>query len=129
MIGNENIWKQLQEIVGAEIKISESPKSIEQREKELFIELLDTIEIAWKQEHELYENYGVDLQGFSQYLYHAIETLIMLKYGAYRAEIFWWYVLERFDAEGNLLGLEDEDGKVYYFKNHKQFYNFFKKLK
>jgi len=129
MIGDENIWKQLQEIVGAEVKISESPKSVEQREQELFFELLDTIEIAWKQEHELYENHGVDLQGFSQYLYHAIETLVMLKYGAFRADIFWWYVLDRFDADGNLLGLEDEDNKVYYFKTHKQFYNFFKKLK
>ena len=129
MIGNENIWKQLQEIVGAEINISESPKSVEQREKELFIELLDTIEIVWKQEHELYENHGVDLQGFSQYLYHAIETLVMLKYGAFKADIFWWYVLDRFDADGNLLGLEDENGQVYHFKTHKQFYNFFKKLK
>ena len=129
MIGNENIWKQLQEIVGAEITISESPKSIEHREQELFIELLDTIEIAWKQEHELYENHGVDLQGFSQYLYHAIETLIMLKYGAFKAELFWWYALERFDEEGNILGLEDEDGKIYHFKNHKQFYKFFKNFK
>ena len=125
----KDIKKLLEELIGAEVTVNESPKSIEQREKELFIELLDTIEIAWKQEHELYENHGVDLQGFSQYLYHAIETLIMLKYGAFKADLFWWYVLERFYAEGNLLGLEDEDGKIYHFKTHKQFYNFFKKLK
>ena len=125
----KNIKNLLEEFIGAEVNVNESPKSIEHRERELFIELLDTIEIAWKQEHELYENHGVDLQGFSQYLYHAIETLIMLKYGAFKADLFWWYVLERFDAEGNLLGLEDEDGKIYHFKSHKQFYNFFKKLK
>ena len=129
MIGDEEIWKQLQEIVGAEIKVTESPKTAEQREQDLFIELLETIEKAWKNDHEIYENHGVDLQGFSQYLYHAIEVLIMLKYGAFKADIFWWYVLERHDENGELLGLENEDGKVYYFKTHKQFYNFFKKLK
>ena len=124
-----DIKKLLEDFIGAEVKISESPKSVEQREKELFIELLETLEVGWKNDHELFENHGVDLSGFSQYLYHAIETLIMLKYGAYRAEIFWWYVLDRFDTDGSLLGLEDEDGKVYHFKTHKQFYNFFKKLK
>jgi len=119
----------LEELVGAEVNINESPKSVEQKEEKLFIELVETIEIAWKQEHEMYENYGVDFQGFSQYLYHAIETLVMLKYGAFKAEVFWWYVLERFDEEGNILGLEDENGKVYHFKTHKQFYKFFKTLK
>jgi hypothetical protein len=33
--------------------------------------------------------------------------------------------LERFDEEGNLLGLEDENGKVYHFKTHKQFWTIF----
>jgi hypothetical protein len=119
----------LEELVGAEVNINESPKSVEQKEEKLFIELVETIEIAWKQEHEMYENYGIDFQGFLQYLYHAIETLVMLKYGAFKAEVFWWYVLERFDEEGNILGLEDENGKVYHFKTHKQFYKFFKTLK
>ena len=124
-----DIKKLLEELIGAEVVINESPKSVEQKEEKLFIELVETIEIAWKQEHEMYEDYGVDFQGFSQYLYHAIETLVMLKYGAFKAEVFWWYVLERFDEEGNILGLEDENGKVYHFKTHKQFWKFFKTLK
>jgi len=124
-----DIKKLLEELIGAEVVINESPKSVEQKEEKLFIELVETIEIAWKQEHEMYEDYGVDFQGFSQYLYHAIETLVMLKYGAFKAEIFWWYTLERFDEEGNILGLEDENGKVYHFKTHKQFWKFFKTLK
>lgn len=119
----------LEELIGAEVKVSESPKSVEQRERELFIELVETLEEGWKKDQELYENYGVDLSGFAQYLYHAIETLVILKYGAFKADVFWWYVLERFDADGSLLGLEDENGKVYHFKTHKQFYNFFKRLK
>tara|TARA_R110000822_G_scaffold93726_1_gene215464 strand:- start:357 stop:746 length:390 start_codon:yes stop_codon:yes gene_type:complete len=129
MIGNDNIWKQLQEIVGAEIKINESPKSIEKREELLFIELLETVETAWNRDNELYEKFGVDLSEHVQYLYHAIETLIMIKYGAFKADIFWWYTLERFDDDGHLLGLENEDGKIYSFKTHKQFYKFFKSIK
>jgi len=129
MTNDSKILELLQKFAGKGVQIKESPKTQEEREENLFIELLDTIEISWKQEHELYENYGVDVTGFSQYLYHAIETLIVLKYGYYRADVFWWYVLERFDAGGNLLGLEDEEGNVFVFKTHKQFYKFFKNLK
>jgi hypothetical protein len=129
MIGNEDIWKHLQEIVGADIIVTESPKSVEQQEQALFLELVETIETAWNKDHQLYEELGIDIAGFSQYLYHAIETLVILKYGAIKAEIFWWYVLDRLDEEGNILGLEDENGKIYHFKTHKQFYKFFKNFK
>jgi len=129
MMDNSKILELLQKFVGEGVQIKESPKTQEEREENLFIELIDTIEIVWKQEHELYENHGIDLVGFSQYLYHAIETLVVLKYGYFRANAFWWYALERFDADGNLLGLEDEEGKTYFFKTHKQFYKFFKSLK
>ena len=129
MTSDSKILELLKQLVGEGVQVSESPKTQEEREENLFIELVETIEIVWKQEHELYENYGIDLVGFSQYLYHAIETLIVLKYGYFRASTFWWYALERFDADGNLLGLEDEEGKTYFFKTHKQFYKFFKSLK
>jgi len=129
MINDSNILELLQKFAGKGVQIKESPKTQEEREENLFIELLNTIELAWKQEHELCENHGVDVAGFSQYLYHATETLVVLKYGYFRAGVFWWYVLERFDADGNLLGLEDEEGKTYFFKTHKQFYKFFKNLK
>jgi len=126
---DSNILELLQQIAGPGVSMSESPKTQEEREENLFIELVETVESAWKQEHELYEQFGVDLAGFTQYLYHAIETVVVLKYGYFRADVFWWYILDRFDADGSLLGLEDENGKVYYFKTHKQFYKFFKKLK
>jgi hypothetical protein len=129
MISDPKILELLKQLVGEGVQINESPKTQEEREENLFIELLETVEAAWAQEHEIYENYGIDLVGFSQYLYHAIETLIVLKYGYFRANAFWWYALERFDADGNLLGLEDEEGKTYFFKTHKQFYKFFKNLK
>lgn len=129
MINDSQILELLQKLVGSGVQIKESPKTQEEREENLFSDLLETVQSAWKQEHELYENYGVDIAGFSQHLYHAIETLIVLKYGYFKADVFWWYVLERHDTDGSLLGLEDEDGKIYFFKTHKQFYKFFKNLK
>jgi len=129
MISDPKILELLKQLAGEGVQINESSKTLEEREENLFIELLKTVEAAWVKEHEIYENYGIDLVGFSQYLYHAIETLIVIKYGYFRADVFWWYALERFDADGNLLGLEDEEGKIYFFKTHKQFYKFFKNLK
>lgn len=129
MTSDSKILELLEQIAGPGVKITESPRTQEEREETLFIELVETLELAWGQEHKLYEEHGVDLSGFSQYLYHAVETIVVLKYGYFKADVFWWYILDRFDADGSLLGLEDENGKVYYFKTHKQFYKFFKKLK
>jgi DNA-binding ferritin-like protein (Dps family) len=45
-------------------KLKNLLKTHEEREENLFLELLETVESAWKQEHELYENFGVDIAGF-----------------------------------------------------------------
>lgn len=127
---SESLDQILQKTFGKGISTKEaSPKSPEQLDEELFVDLLNTLEQTWERDHKVYEEFGIDMMGFVQYHYHAIENLIIMKYGYYRADVFWWYVLERFTPEGELIGLEDDNGKTHYFETHKQFYKFFKKLK
>ena len=120
--------KILQNKYGEGLDIKESPKTEAEREEILFIDTVETLEHIWHAEHELHNDYGIDLLGFTQYHYHAIENLIITKYGYDKAEVIWWWVLDRFAEDGELLGVETEDGNVYMLETPKDLWEFLKKL-
>jgi len=128
MMENEDILQQLQKFVGDNVTIKESPKSEEERAENLFIDTISTLENIYASDNKLHEDYGIDLLGFTQSYYHAIENLIVMLVGYDKADIIWWWVLDRFDADDKLLGIETQGGKVYIIKTPKQLYKFLKSL-
>ena len=119
--------KPLQNKFGKGLDIKESPKTEAEREEALFIDTIETLEHIWFAEHQLGDEFGIDLTAFSQYYYHAIENLVIAKYGYDKADVSWWWVLDRFDEEGELVEIEDEDGKIYLLKTPKDLWKFLKK--
>ena len=113
---------------GLGLDIKESPKTEAEREESIFIDTIETIEHIYNSDHTLYEEHGVDLLGHVQYYYHAIENLIIAKYGYDKAEVIWWWILDRFAEDGELLGIETTDGEVYVLETHKDLWEFLKKL-
>jgi hypothetical protein len=118
----------LQSKYGEGLDIKESPKTEAERELALFIDTIETLEHIWHAEHELHEDYGIDLLGFSQFYYHAIENLVIAKYGYDMADVIWWWVLDRFDADGELLGVEMENGEVYMLETPLDLWKFLQSL-
>jgi len=118
----------LKDNFGLGLEIKESPKTEAEREETLFIDTIETLEHIWHAEHELHNDYGIDLLGFNQYHYHAIENLIIAKYGYDTADVIWWWVLDRFAEDGELLGIETTDGDVYMLETPKDLWEFLKKL-
>lgn len=119
--------KPLQNKFGKGLDIKISPKTEAEREEALFIDTIETLEHIWFAEHQLGDDFGIDLTAFSQYYYHAIENLVVAKYGYDKADVIWWWVLDRFDEEGELIEIEDEDGKIYLLKTPKDLWKFLKK--
>jgi hypothetical protein len=126
MIGDEDILKQLQKVVGDNVTVKESPKSEEERTEALFIDTISTLEQTYISDNKLHEDYGVDLMGFTQGYYHSVENLIVMLFGYDKADIIWWWILDRFDADDTLLGIKTEKGKIHYLKTPKQLYKFLK---
>ena len=118
----------LKDKFGLGLNINESPKTEAEREEVIFIDTIETIEHIWHAEHELHNDYGVDLLGFNQYHYHVIENLIIAKYGYDKAEVIWWWILDRFAEDGELLGVETEDGDVYLLETPKDLWELLKKM-
>lgn len=120
--------KLLQNKYGLGLDIKESPKTEAERESALFVDTIETLEHVWHAEHDLHEDFGVDLLGFSQYYYHAIENLIITKYGYDKADIIWWWILDRFAEDGELLGVEIEKEGVFMLETPIDLWKFLKKL-
>ena len=113
---------------GSGLSIKESPRTEAEREESVFIDTIETMEHIWHAEHELHGDYGIDLLGFTQYYYHVIENLVIAKYGYDKAEVIWWWVLDRFAEDGELLGIETTDGKVYLLETPKDLWEFLTQL-
>ena len=113
---------------GLGLEIKESPRTEAEREETLFIDTVETIEHIWHAEHELHGDYGIDLLGFTQYYYHTIENLVIAKYGYDKAEVIWWWILDRFAEDGELLGVETTDGEVYMLETPKDLWELLKKM-
>ena len=118
----------LKDNFGIGLAIQESPKTEAEREEAIFIDTVETLEHIWHAEHELHSDYGIDLLGFTKYHYHTIENLVIAKYGYDKAEVIWWWVLDRFAEDGELLGIETEDGDIHVLETPKDLWEFLKKL-
>ncbi|MDC3250370.1 hypothetical protein OAU24_00510 [bacterium] len=118
----------LQSKYGEGLDVKESPKTEAERESALFVDTIETLEYIWHAEHGLHEDYGVDLLGFSGYYYHAIENLIIAKYGYDTADVIWWWITDRFDANGELLGVEMENGDIHMLETPTDLWKFLQSL-
>ena len=114
---------------GSKLKFSKSGKS---EEKEIFIETVVSLEHCWTRTNIMHEELGIDLWSYEETYYKIIENLIFLKYSESIANLILWYVYDRFDADGKLLGLNvtipGKEPKLYMVKTPLNLWNLIEKI-
>ncbi len=114
---------------GSKLKFSKSGKS---EEKEIFIETVVYLEHCWTRTNIMHEELGIDLWSYEETYYKVIENLIFLKYSESIANLILWYVYDRFDADGKLLGLNitlpGKEPKLYMVKTPSDLWNLIEKI-
>ena len=85
-------------------------------EKDLFIELVGSMDHCWERSNNLYEIFGLNVLEYEEDYYKIIESLLLIKYGYWKTEIILWYVFGRKNEEGIIypltvqnIGEEDEE--------------------
>ena len=113
----------------SKLKFSKSGKS---EEKEIFIEAVVLLEHCWNRTNIMHEELGIDLWSYEETYYKIIEDLIFLKYSESIANLVLWYVYDRFDADGKLLGLNvtipGKEPKLYMVKTPSDLWNLIEKI-
>lgn len=114
---------------GSKLKFSKSGKS---EEKEIFIETVVLLEHCWNRTNIMHEELGIDLWSYEETYYKMIENLIFLKYSESIANLILWYVYDRFDADGKLLGLNitlpGKQPKLHMVKTPSDLWNLIEKI-
>ena len=114
---------------GSKLRFSKSGKS---EEKEIFIETVVLLEHCWSRTNIMHEELGIDLWSYEETYYKVIENLIFLKYSESIANLILWYVYDRFDADGKLLGLNitlpGKQPKLHMVKTPSDLWNLIEKI-
>ena len=114
---------------GSKLKFSKNGKS---EEKEIFIEAVVLLEHCWSRTNVMHEELGIDLWSYEETYYKIIENLIFLKYSESIANLILWYVYDRFDADGKLLGLSvtipGKEPKLHMVKTPSDLWNLIEKI-
>jgi hypothetical protein len=114
---------------GSKLKFSKSGKS---EEKEIFIDTVVLLELCWTRTNVMHEELGIDLWSYEETYYKVIENLIFLKYSESIANLILWYVYDRFDADGKLLGLSitlpGKEPKLHMVKTPSDLWNLIEKI-
>lgn len=126
--GKNPILKQLQEIVGAKVDISESSKTKAKREQEMFCKIVDLWDKTWQRGNKMFDEYQIDMGEYDSHFYQMIEGLFIMTYGEMKAEIIAWWVYERILEDGELAVIVTEDEVEHEIKNSKELFKFIKKL-
>lgn len=126
----DRVRKKLKAIGGQNIKIKESNKSIEKKNKTTFIKLVTQFKETYDKSNDLPEKYGVNLIQYEDNYYKIIEILIQELYGNIAAEIILWWVYEVRDPKNeDYFIMDDESEKKYKIKSLPQLYTTLRKMK
>jgi len=117
---------------GTKLRVTDSSKNAENKEKLLFIRLVTELDNCWIRTSFLHSQLQVDFWNYEEHFYHIIEDLIYLHFDEWKADLILWFVYDRIDAEGNILDLEitpeDKPAKKYKLKTAEELWKIIEKI-
>jgi len=126
-IRKKKTLKNIQDLIGGEgVKVEESSKTKEIKEKEYFFELLEDLEKLLINSNSLIP-YGVDLSLYEDLHFKVIEHLTCKYLGEPQGILVFWWLNSKIENPKLLRTVKSESGKEYKINTPTQLWNFLKK--
>ena len=113
-------------------KLKIAKRDRKSNEKETFTETVVLLEHCWLRTNFLHEEVKIDLWNYEENYYKVIENLIFMKYTEDIANLILWYVYDRFDADGKILGIDvtfpGKEPKLFILKTPVDLWNLVEKI-
>ena len=122
---NEEKFKNLSDLMGANVKTTESPKSVKKREEKFFLELMEIL-CQVEAYSKVAETIGLNLTDYENNHFRVIEMLLEKVYGEFATTVTIWWVFESLTPDGDVYPLVDENGVKHIIKTPLQLYKFIK---
>jgi hypothetical protein len=91
-------------IFGKNLKVQQKKKQTS--DKELFVDLINLFDECNSRTDTLETEFLLGISTYDESFYILIENLLVVAYGAWKADIILWWVYDRYDGEGKLLPVE-----------------------
>lgn len=118
------IVKGLESFLGVTFTVHDMQDDYLDEEKKLFVKMVNHLEKLELHEHKVFESHKIDLSTVTEPYWNMIEECISFALSTEIQELIWWYIHERKNAAGEILGWEDGDGTEYIFKTPSDLYEF-----
>lgn len=113
----EQIKFSFEHILNSSIDVKRKKKSESDVDRELFIEVINSLENIDIRAGILGMDLNIDLTKYDELFFKSIDNLILLKYGKAISEIIYFYVYDRLDEDGNIVYLKDTNGNPVVLEN------------
>ena len=122
---SEEKFKNLSDLMGKNVKATESEKSKKKREEKFFVELMEIL-CQIEAYSKVAETLGINLTNYENNHFHAIEMLLEKIYGEFATTVTIWWIFESLKPDGDVYPLIDEKGVKHIIKTPLQLYKFIK---
>tara|TARA_R110000803_G_C11940385_1_gene316497 strand:- start:531 stop:941 length:411 start_codon:yes stop_codon:yes gene_type:complete len=119
--GKEDFKDLFTGILGSEVNIKDN---INKSEEMIFNHLINILATQQSQEDELYELSGIGINKYTDPLWSVITNVLQLLYGEDKTELIMWYIIDRFNPDGTIIPVEDENGKEFIFNTPKDLWSY-----
>jgi len=118
-----DIKKLFTSILGSDVTIKDN---IDSTEESVFVTFIKKIEESRMLEEKIVDDWGIDLTRIIDPLWYVIEHTFNFLYGKDATDLIMWYIYDRFDPDGKVIDLEDEDGKKFNLKTPNDLWSYIK---
>ena len=122
---SEEKFKNLSDLMGKNVKATESEKSKKKREEKFFVELMEVL-CQVEAYSKVAETLGINLTDYENNHFQAIEMLLEKIYGEFATTVTIWWIFESLKPDGGVYPLIDENGVKHIIKTPLQLYKFIK---
>jgi signal recognition particle GTPase len=122
---SEEKFKNLSDLMGKNVKATESEKSKKKREEKFFVELMEIL-CQIEAYSKVAETLGINLTNYENNHFHAIEMLLEKIYGEFATTVTIWWIFESLKPDGGVYPLIDENGVKHVINTPLQLYKFIK---
>ena len=119
---DQNKIKTIAELVGKNVGIKESEKSIKKKEEKQFIDLVTNLCTIEAHSRNIF-NSGIDITIYDNMYFQVISVLLDKTYNTIQKNVILWWVFESLSPEGDVYPLMDENEKEVILETSEDLFN------
>lgn len=124
----DNIRQAIDKLLSVKSAIKRKSKTKEVQSRELFITIINSLEMLTNRATILYNDLKLDFSTYDESFLEIIDALMFMKFGEEACEIISYYLWERKNLDGSLNELQDADGNVVPLENANDLWNVVQKI-